>query len=100
MFFLFFYFENEACTREDIPYYSETSYGYYEWFVRIDTNKIYIGKEGMLAFNKKILTDEQYKDSIEMMFKNSEQFIDRYEAYEIVRKFFNKELEGYKIYRS
>ena len=100
MFFLFFYFENRTITEKDIPDYTETAYGYCEWFAKVDTNKIYIVKEGMLAPNKKILTDEEYKDSIKMMFENSEKFIDRYEAYEIVRKFFNKELEEYKIYIS
>ncbi|URZ05923.1 hypothetical protein [Clostridium felsineum] len=77
-------------TKEDIPFYEECTFGYYEWFVRKEDNEIVICKVATLAPFKRIIDDKSYELDIKysvMGQKHKGKFLNRSDAYELVRKY-------------
>lgn len=88
--------------KEDIPYYEECDFGYYEWFVEKSNDEIVIHKIATLAPFKRILSDKDYKVDIKYLpgLRNKERFLDRCEAYKIVKEHWdpNNNMNNYLNY--
>ncbi|EPY6472506.1 hypothetical protein ACWO4B_003203 [Clostridium sporogenes] len=77
--------------KKNVPFYEECSFGYFEWFVKSDKNEIVIYKIPTLAPFKRIISDKEYKLDIKYLpeLSNREKFINRNEAYALVKKYWN-----------